>query len=566
MHCIPKYVVNEFLAKIKSGELTPAMLMGMTSDERVKTFEDIFGMENAKDINYLFEQKMILKNQVKGMINWVNKIKGLNDVKRKDMISKINKIDKYLTPEQEKDFYADLVEHKLGVAVTMDEAKNISVLAKKFQDAKTVQEKAIAEYDFKTYTDQLKLDVNPQFENWYLPKNWGKDVIEVAGIVKGIKASFDMSALLRQGLKVLVTHPKVWYKNAKQSFTDVIESLKTETSAEEVARACAIDIMQRENYQNGLYRKYKLALGVMEEEFPSSLPERIPYLKRLYKASENAFNLFMYRTRADLFDLLYKTAENNGVATDGLGEFVNSLTGRGSLGFAEPVAKAVNNVFFSPRFFKSNIDILTAGVLNKGRSQFVKREAAKATLSYLGFVALLLSIANAFDDDAVEDDPRSSEFGKIKIGNTRFDISGGAGNIVVLMSRLITKSTKSSVTGVVKELGSKYGQQSVGDIFMNFVEGKLSPAAHLLIDYYRGYDFSGKPVDTKYMLMSGLLPIPAQNAIEHLNEEEFSIYLAGLVADAFGIGTSVYAPKEDWSQKDTKEMNQLRESIGEERL
>lgn len=566
MHCIPKYVVNEFLAKIKSGELTPAMLMGMTSDERVKTFEDIFGMENAKDINYLFEQKMILKNQIKGMINWVNKIKGLNDVKRKDMISKINKIDKYLTPEQEKDFYADLVEHKLGVAVTMDEAKNISVLAKKFQDAETVQEKAIAEYDFKTYTDQLKLDVNPQFENWYLPKNWGKDVIEVAGIIKGIKASFDMSALLRQGLKVMVTHPKVWYKNAKKSFTDVIESLKTETSAEEVARACAIDIMQRENYQNGLYRKYKLALGVMEEEFPSSLPERIPYLKRLYKASENAFNLFMYRTRADLFDLLYKTAENNGVATDGLGEFVNSLTGRGSLGFAEPVAKAVNNVFFSPRFFKSNIDILTAGVLNKGRSQFVKKEAAKATLSYLGFVALLLSIANAFDDDAVEDDPRSSEFGKIKIGNTRFDISGGAGNIVVLMSRLITKSTKSSVTGIVKELGSKYGQQSVGDIFMNFVEGKLSPAAHLLIDYYRGYDFSGKPVDTKYMLMSGLLPIPAQNAIEHLNEEEFSIYLAGLVADAFGIGTSVYAPKEDWSQKDTKEMNQLRESIGEERL
>lgn len=566
MHCIPKYVVNEFLAKIKSGELTPAMLMGMTSDERVKTFEDIFGMENAKDINYLFEQKMILKNQVKGMINWVNKIKGLNEVKRKDMISKINKIDKYLTPEQEKDFYADLVEHKLGIAVTMDEAKNISVLAKKFQDAKTIEEKAIAEYDFKTYTDKLKLDVNPQFENWYLPKNWGKDVIEVAGIVKGIKASFDMSALLRQGLKVLVTHPKVWYKNAKQSFTDVIESLKTETSAEEVARACAIDIMQRENYQNGLYRKYKLALGVMEEEFPSSLPERIPYLKRLYKASENAFNLFMYRTRADLFDLLYKTAENNGVATDGLGEFVNSLTGRGSLGFAEPVAKAVNNVFFSPRFFKSNIDILTAGVLNKGRSQFVKREAAKATLSYLGFVALLLSIANAFDDDAVEDDPRSSEFGKIKIGNTRFDISGGAGNIVVLMSRLITKSTKSSVTGVVKELGSKYGQQSVGDIFMNFVEGKLSPAAHLLIDYYRGYDFSGKPVDTKYMLMSGLLPIPAQNAIENLDNEEFSIYLAGLVADAFGIGTSVYAPKEDWSQKDTKEMNQLRESIGEERL
>jgi hypothetical protein len=324
--------------------------------------------------------------------------------------------------------------------------------------------------------------------------------------------------------------------------------------------------MQRENYQNGLYRKYKLALGVLEEEFPSTLPERIPYLKRLYKASENAFNLFMYRTRADLFDLLYKTAENNGVSTDGLGEFVNSLTGRGSLGFAEPVAKAVNNIFFSPRFLKSNIDILTGGLLNKGRSPFVKKQAAKATLSYLAFVSLILAIANAFDEDKVEEDPRSSDFGKIKVGNTRFDMTGGAGNIVVLLSRLFSKSSKSSVTGIVKELGGGYGQQSVGDVFANFVEGKLSPAAHLLLDVWRGYDFTGKPVDMKYLIMSGLLPIPVQNAFENLNDEEFSVYLAGLIADGFGIGTSVYYPKEDWSQKQTKEMNELRERVGEEKF
>lgn len=566
MHCIPKYVVNEFLDKIKSGELTPTMLINMTSDERVKTFEEIFGMENAKDINYLFEQKMILKNQIKGMISWVNKIKGLNDIKRKDMISKIEKLDHYLTPKEEKEFYSDLVEHRLGVAVTMDEAKNISTLAKRFQDAKTTQEKAVAEYDFKKYTDGLKLNVNPQFEDWYKPQNWSKDIIELAGIVKGLRASFDMSALLRQGLKVMVTHPKIWLKNSKQSFIDVYNSLKSEHSADEVARASAIDIMSRENYQNGLYQKYKLALGVLEEEFPSTLPEKIPGIKRLYKASENAFNLFMYRTRADIFDLLYKTAEENGVSTDGLGVFVNSLTGRGSLGFAEPVAKAVNNLFFSPRFLKSNIDILTAGVLNKNRSAFVKKEAAKATLAYIGFVSLVLLLANAFDEDSVEEDPRSSDFGKIRINNTRFDMSGGAGNLVVLLSRLISKSTKSSTTGIVRELGNKFGQQSVGDVFTNFVEGKLSPAAHLMMDVYRGYDFTGKPVDKKYLMMNGLLPIPAQNAFENLDDEETAVYLAGLIADFFGVGTSVYSPKEDWNQKNTKEMVELKDKVGQERF
>lgn len=566
MHCIPKYVVNEFLDKIKSGELTPTMLINMTSDERVKTFEDIFGMENAKDINYLFEQKMILKNQIKGMINWVNKIKGLNDIKRRDMISKIEKLDHYLTPQEEKEFYSDLVEHRLGVAVTMDEAKNISTLAKRFQDAKTTNEKAVAEYDFKKYTDGLKLNVNPQFEDWYKPQNWSKDIIELAGIVKGLRASFDMSALLRQGLKVMVTHPKIWLKNSKQSFIDVYNSLKSEHGADEVARASAIDIMSRENYQKGLYQKYKLALGVLEEEFPSTLPEKIPGIKRLYKASENAFNLFMYRTRADIFDLLYKTAEENGVSTDGLGVFVNSLTGRGSLGFAEPVAKAVNNLFFSPRFLKSNIDILTMGVLNKNRSPFVKKEAAKATLAYIGFVSLVLLLANAFDEDSVEEDPRSSDFGKIKVNNTRFDMTGGAGNLVVLLSRLISKSTKSTVTGIERELGNKYGQQSVGDVFSNFVEGKLSPMAHLMMDFYRGYDFTGKPVDTKYLLMNGLLPIPAQNAFENLDDEETTVYLAGLIADFFGVGSSVYGPKEDWNQKDTKEMVGLKKRVGQDRF
>lgn len=567
MHCIPKYVVNEFLTKIRNKELTPAMLMEMTSAKRVETFEKIFGMENAKDINYLFEQKMIMKNQIKGMINWVNKIKDLPNAKRKDLISKINKIDHYLKPVEEKAFYADLVEHKLGVAVTMSEAKEIATLAKKFQEAKTVEEKAIAEYDFKKYTDGLKLDVNPRWEEWYKPKNWGKDVIEIAGIIKGIKASFDMSALLRQGLKVMVTHPKIWYKNAKQSFKDAFDSLKSEAGAEQVERACVIEIMQRENYQNGIYKKYKLALGVFEEEFPSVLPKKTPsMIKKLYKASENAFNLFMYRTRADLFDLLYKAAENNGVATDGLGSFVNSLTGRGDLGFAEPVAKAVNNIFFSPRFFKSNVDILTFGLLNKGRSNFVRKEAAKATLAYLAYMALVMAAVNAFDDDAVEEDPRSSDFGKIKIGNTRFDVSGGAANVAVLISRLMTKSSKSTVTGIVRELGNAYGQQSVGDIFMNFVEGKLSPAAHLMLDIYRGYDFTGKPIDGKYLVMNGLLPIPLQNAIETFGEETATVYLAGIIADAFGIGTNTYYPKEDWNNKDTKEMKNLKARVGQERF
>ena len=63
-----------------------------------------------------------------------------------------------------------------------------------------------------------------------------------------------------------------------------------------------------------------------------------------------------------------------------------------------------------------------------------------------------------------------------------------------------------------------------------------------------------------------ILPIPIQNAFENMNDEELSVYIAGLVADGFGVGTSVYAPKEDWNQKDSKEMIELKEKVGQKRF
>ena len=61
MSCIPKHLTQEFLRRIKSGEITPEGLMDMTSEQRVQYFSDFLGEANARNVVSLLESKMLLR-------------------------------------------------------------------------------------------------------------------------------------------------------------------------------------------------------------------------------------------------------------------------------------------------------------------------------------------------------------------------------------------------------------------------------------------------------------------------------------------------------------------------
>jgi len=54
------------------------------------------------------------------------------------------------------------------------------------------------------------------------------------------------------------------------------------------------DINSRPNALNGNYKKMGLAVGNVEDQFPSSLPAKIPYAGRVFEASKNAFESFQF--------------------------------------------------------------------------------------------------------------------------------------------------------------------------------------------------------------------------------------------------------------------------------
>jgi hypothetical protein len=548
--CLPKEFTTPFLRALKDGTLDPQKLSQMESGARRAEFAKVIGEEFAKEVNTLFESKLLLKNQQAGIINWAKSVGGLKPEAMKDLLSKVEKMDRLLNPAQERAFLSDLAEKKLGARVTVEEAKQITALAREAQVAKDAMATGgdrmaygRAKVKFSNYVSGLKNEAN---KLTLREKGVGGVTSEVAGISKGLKASMDNSAIFRQGWKTLFSHPGIWMKNTIESFSNIAKQFRGKEVMDEVHA----DIVSRPTYD--LMQRAKLDVGSkLEEQFPTHIIGKVPGLGRLYRTSEAAYTAFVQKTRADVFDKYLQIAENAGLdiasktELEAIGKMVNSLTGRGYLGKGELVANQINNVFFSPRLLKSNLDFLTAHQLQGGVTPFVRKQAAMNLAKVVAGSAAILAIADAVLPGSVEKDPRSADFGKIRVRDSRFDVTGGMGSILTLAARLATNSTKSSTTKRVTQLGTgKFGSSDRVDVLVNFAQNKFSPAASVMKDLLVGHDFKGNKPTVLGEASNLLTPLPVANAWESFKNPNAAPLLSTIIADGLGISVNTYsAPK-----------------------
>jgi hypothetical protein len=371
-----------------------------------------------------------------------------------------------------------------------------------------------------------------------------KTASKIAGISKAIKASFDNSYIFRQGFKMMWSHPRIWLNNSLKSFKWAVQQY----GGKHVMRELMADIVSRPNYMNGKMERAKLAFGNPEEPFPTSLPEKFPGIGRIYKASETAFAGQAYKNRADLFDKFMEVEVGGKKMVEvadkkqleSIGKLINSLTGRGYIGkTTKEQAEFMNNVFFSLRFLKSNYDFLTAHQTQKGVTPFVRKEAAKNLIKAAAGTAFVLAVADALKPGSVDWDARSADFGKIKIGNTRFDVTGGMGSLIILASRMIQGSTKSSVSGKISKGTGIFGDPM--DYVYNFFEGKLAPVSSTLVSLAKRKDYRTRKPPTPWdIARRTTLPLPFENAEELLRDPKSADFLLSLILDGLGIGTNTY--------------------------
>lgn len=602
--CITKQAEEKLLKALKE-QGDPYKLFAMGPKGRRDFFAKYVGEENARNINALYESKLLLKDQIRGMKSFIKKLSGSTVVKR-DLVSKVERINKALSEKEFEQHLEDYTAKALGFSVTDKQFKKITDLSNKVAEKKeagNIEEmsKLSQEGDKLLREDKEKNDKIREYGRAFIElddyatelrqqarKMTFKEMIRdpIGTTIKGVgtmtdaskasKASMDLSAILHQGFPILAnfrTAP-IWARNAIGSLINVIKIF----GGKPVWNELRADLVSRQNYINGLYKDYRVAVDVVEEDFPTEILTKLADVKtgnlaldmitlpiqiigKAYKGSQIAFGAFQLKNRADTMDMFFGLAEKeektlkNSKDLEGLGKLVNSLTARGHLGKFEPVGNLINAPFFSLRKQVATVDSLLAYQVGK-KSRWVRREAALAALQQIIITATILAIANALKPDSVEEDSTSADFGKIVVGDTRFDVTRGQAGYVTLAMRLLTSKFKSSTSDNITELNAGgFGSKNKVDLIGDFVQNKLSPFANQLFAVLNQQTRERQKPTTMGVIKNLYIPLIFENIQETLDNPNAANIIITSITDFLGVFTNTYPNSNIKSQlfpEDTK--------------
>lgn len=399
-------------------------------------------------------------------------------------------------------------------------------------------------------------------------KIWDISKDAILSVPKSLQASWDMSAPFRQGLINTLRPSRI--KLTGNEFKTMVEHAFSEKKADDWLRYIKSTPEYPLMKQSGLFlAEANAKLSAREEVYKSNLVQRIPYLKHLFKGSERAYNGFLNAQRVNEFLRVAEKFKKDGIdpktkegaeVYDAWANYVNNATGRGSMGSFEMSANKLSDIFFSPRLIAARFNILNPGFYAKMPPK-ARMEAIKTTTEFIGVGLTVIALAKLAGAD-VEDDPRSSDFGKIKIGNTRLDIWGGHIQWVRMFAQLISGERKSTTTGEIKKLGEKRGDDTRFDVLVNFFKNKLAPTPALAVRLAESKLKEGKEgmkivgafgeeTTLSEEAIGQVVPLYLQD-FNKLRKEHDPATLTGLMIASFlGFGVQDYNKNKDVSKNDS---------------
>lgn len=368
---------------------------------------------------------------------------------------------------------------------------------------------------------------------------------QVMNLPRAMSATGDLSAPLRQGVTML-HHPKTFTKNFGRMFKMAWKEGNYQNTMDEIANRPTYSKMR----ESGLSFTEIDAPNLTEQEerfLGNQLSEKIPIFGRLARASDRAYTGFLNKMRADVFDQLYRDATNLGVVDNpkllhDFAKVINTSSGRGDLGVLNSAAPVLNGLLFSPRLAASRINMLFNPVYYTRLEPLARKEALKSVFTFLGAWSTVAGLAKLALGDKVDigTDPRSADFGKIKSGNTRFDIAGGMQQYIKAAAQLFTGVYVSSTTGRELQLGPGFGKMSRADILSRFVQGKFSPVASFVNGLVKGENYQGEPFQVAPEIIDRMLPMLWQDAYEIMRDEGLLATTKAAPA-VFGVGVQTYS-------------------------
>jgi len=369
-------------------------------------------------------------------------------------------------------------------------------------------------------------------------------MLEAASVPRAMMASFDLSFGFRQGIFLAVRYPKEFWPAFAKQFKYF--------GSEKAYRALMEDIVSKKNYP--LARKGRLALtemdatlGLREEAFLGGrLAEKIPVIGLGIRASNRAYTGFANKLRFDVFDKMVEGARKMGhnpakddFLLSSITDFVNTASGRGSIGAFEKVAVTLNALIFSPRLVGSRLKLLWPGYYIK-LHPFVRRQALQSLFANIGTGITVLGLAKLAGAE-VGGNWFSADFGKIKIGDTRIDIWGGFQPYVRTAAQAIWGKTVSTTTGKVTKTGEGYKPLTRPAIVWRGAKYKMSPVASFAFGLLEGKGTDYEKFEVGEEVAKRFIPMVIQDIIDLAKEDPDLLPLGAL--GIFGVGLQTYESK-----------------------
>lgn len=438
--------------------------------------------------------------------------------------------------------------------------------------------------------EKTKWDI--EFEKQELRElGYGEKVLEYTyrafGTFKGLKATADLSAMLRQGV-VLGSRNIKEYMNAavdmhkfafdSKAYKDWMTEL--ETSEDFIymnedglsITDTSGDVLRGEERFVGNLLGKKIKVGGVDINLIGRLTEGS---ERAYGGFLNSLRVAVYRKFVNQYEIMGITRQEHPKKYKNIAKFVNNATGRGVMTSDKRVAKVLNMLLFSPRMITGMAGIVK-DMVRTDSTPYLRKQAATSLIAFAGYQFVMKMIIwqalslLAGDDDkeevTMDMNPVSTDFNKVKKGDKRYDVSSGYGIGIRTLARVVMNETSSGIDSENKSFDDMRGRTRWSEIPQFFLN-KFSPLASQIYGRSIGRhptDFTGKAEDATTLdyVNALFVPISVTDLVENIeNKTPAGEVFFDLMMNTYGVGVQEYGTSNDPVSKITEENEATRKKF-----
>ncbi len=491
------------------------------------------GVKLEKAIKTISELQDMLENN---WSKWGQK-KDPPIVKTEDLLDATNKIKELERRLFIRDQLADIAQQRRTGIYKIPDPKEPKWMSPELEKA---------EVNLMVSRRQLRRDMQ-DLAPWSKSRKFG----EAVNTLRTLKATADMSAVLRQGLVLSIAHPVMATEAFKKSF----KAFFSKNTAEQIH-------FQIINHPNQWLRdRANLELSEVgggflrgEEYFASELVKskaaKWVGMKAVVEASERHMTSYLNMIRASSFDYFlkkYPNATSSELAA--WADYINKATGRGDLGRFAVTGQIMSTVFFAPKFAVSRFQTPWTIVKHWGEPR-VRNLIARDMALTVGVGNIALGLAKLAGAE-VGYDPNDSDFGKVRIGNVHIDFFAGFQQPARLITRIgLVATDAAGWTGTWRNASETTDPY---DLLERFVEYKASPVFTIARELAMGESIVGEkrtPWETGFR---ALMPMMVETIYDAYVEEDIGAAILS-TPEFWGMSISVFPDSEGKTRRKIRKL------------